>query len=149
MGQQQQPMFGHKMAVIDLNAKTISQRFMARAFLSVLKNDKARSWISQNPIWSASKTGNKKLFCSTCNSFSDVPSVFGKKQHRLLLLAAKDVESVKSIVMPVHGLLNLEDGTLSLSRHVKACRDGSVGLISREIFKIHQSIELSKAVTIV
>jgi hypothetical protein len=40
-------------------------------------------------------------------------------------------------------------GLFFLFRRVKACRVEQVGLISREIFKIHQSIELSKAVTIV
>jgi hypothetical protein len=35
------------------------------AFWSALKNDQARSWIPENPTWSASKSGKEQLFCST------------------------------------------------------------------------------------
>jgi hypothetical protein len=69
--------------------------FLWRFTCGALKNDQARSWIPENPTWSASKSGKEQLFCSTSGTECQmIQTSVKKKQHRLLLLAAKNFESL-------------------------------------------------------
>jgi hypothetical protein len=53
------------------------------AFLSALKNYQARSWIPENPTWSASKSGKEQLFCSTSGTECQMIQTSVKKKNNI------------------------------------------------------------------